>query len=98
MRFFIQLETQLHPFSHAQPTTQRTGLLSKALVQHKNSGWHRDYSEGGDNRLSPMKEYTPQRLLERKRWSDTVSRMRWTSTIIVYVACLISSDDVANDM
>lgn len=98
MRFFIQLETQLHPFSHAQPTTQRTGLLSKALVQHKNSGWHRDYSEGGDSRLSPMKEYTPQRLLERKRWSDTVSRMRWTSTIIVYVACLISSDDVANDM
>ncbi|KAL5355932.1 hypothetical protein BJX96DRAFT_171126 [Aspergillus floccosus] len=76
------------------PSTQGTGLLSKVLVQDKNSGWYRNYNEGGDIPLLSMKEYNPQRLPENKRWSDAVSRMRWMSTLIlcvilIAVGCLL---------
>ena len=63
------------------PTTESAGLLSNEAVRKGTQGWHKTgfmYSRIPPTEIPPV---TPQRLPQRKRWAQAVSKARWIGTL-----------------
>ncbi|KAK2763325.1 hypothetical protein FQN54_009961 [Arachnomyces sp. PD_36] len=75
------------------PATMGVGLLSRADIRKKGSGWHRAAKVKGKKSfdgLIPSKN-TPNSLPQRLRWVQAASLRRWFALIMMYLLILTVS-------